>query len=95
MADDGPGNKTRVCIDLPPKVLSSGLGKQFLDKTGKYHWLDYSLPRLELHVAMIFCLTMVSHFFLRRLGLPLFTSQIIVCTFSFSLLYILFHLFPF
>ncbi|KAK0594779.1 hypothetical protein LWI29_000442 [Acer saccharum] len=77
-------NATRVCLTIPPKIQSAGLGPDiFRNKSddniaaANYKWYNYSLPRLELQIALIFVLTQFFHFFLKRLGLPLFTSQLI------------------
>ncbi|KAJ0006820.1 hypothetical protein Pint_29637 [Pistacia integerrima] len=64
-----------TCIWVPPKINSAGFLKEFDDN--KYKWLDYASPRLQLLIVLIFFLTQGSHYFLKRLGLPLMTSQII------------------
>ncbi|KAL5824614.1 hypothetical protein ACOSQ3_020677 [Xanthoceras sorbifolium] len=79
-------NLTQICITLPPKVQSPGLGRLLMhdenadpsSTTSGYDWYNkYALPRLETHIALIFAVTQIVHFFLKRLGLPLFTSQLI------------------
>ncbi|KAH7565293.1 hypothetical protein ACOSQ2_020726 [Xanthoceras sorbifolium] len=71
-------NQTRVCILMPPRIQSVGLGSElFGNETATYNWYDYSLPRFELHIALIFVVAQIFHFFLKRLGVPLFTSQLI------------------
>ncbi|KAH7565171.1 hypothetical protein JRO89_XS09G0152900 [Xanthoceras sorbifolium] len=79
-------NLTQICITLPPKVQSPGLGRLLMhdenadpsSTTSGYDWYNkYALPRLETHIALIFAVTQIIHLFLKRLGLPLFTSQLI------------------
>ncbi|KAK1577700.1 hypothetical protein Q3G72_024055 [Acer saccharum] len=62
------GNETqiRVCIKLPPNVQSAGLwpslfrtNKTDHEAAANYSWQDYSLPMLELHVALIFATGMI------------------------------------
>ncbi|KAK3219947.1 hypothetical protein Dsin_013917 [Dipteronia sinensis] len=74
--------ETRVCFPLPPKTQSSGLERHIFrnktdEATANYSWYDFSLPRFELHVALIFAVTQIFHFSLKRFGVPLFTSQLI------------------
>ncbi|TXG68850.1 hypothetical protein EZV62_003785 [Acer yangbiense] len=79
------GNETaiRVCLKLPPNVQSAGLWPSIFrtNKTDEapanYSWQDYSLPMLELHVALIFAVTQIFHFSLRRFGVLLLTSQLL------------------
>ncbi|KAL5757961.1 hypothetical protein ACOSP7_020572 [Xanthoceras sorbifolium] len=71
-------NQTRVCILMPPRIQSVGLASElFGNETATYNWYDYSLPRFELHIALIFIVAQIFHFFLKRLGVPLFISQLI------------------
>ncbi|KAH9665764.1 cation/H(+) antiporter 4 [Citrus sinensis] len=70
------GNVTRVCLKLPPKVQSQGLWKQF--SSFNYNWLEFSLPRFELTIALIFIITQSLRSILKRFGFPLFTSQLLV-----------------
>ncbi|KAI9160132.1 hypothetical protein LWI28_005377 [Acer negundo] len=77
-------NATRVCLTIPPKVQSAGLGPDIFRNesdddiaAANYKWYNYSLPRLELQITLIFVVTQFFHFFLKRLGLPLLTSQLI------------------
>lgn len=100
-------NVTRVCLTLPPKIQSEGLWKQFSSrslsdpKSFNYNWLEFSLPRFELTIALIFILTQSLHSILKRFGFPLFTSQLLVSapflllmiTFSSFNLYIIVSLF--
>ncbi|ESR40134.1 hypothetical protein CICLE_v10027514mg, partial [Citrus x clementina] len=69
------GNVTRVCLKLPPKVQSQGLWKQF--SSFNYNWLEFSLPRFELTIALIFIITQSLRSILKRFGFPLFTSQLL------------------
>ncbi|KAH9714170.1 Cation/H(+) antiporter 3 [Citrus sinensis] len=69
-------NVTRVCLKLPPKVQSQGLWKRF--SSFNYNWLEFSLPRFELTIALIFIITQSLHSILKRFGFPLFTSQLLV-----------------
>ncbi|KAL9460587.1 hypothetical protein AB3S75_003732 [Citrus x aurantiifolia] len=68
-------NVTRVCLKLPPKVQSQGLWKRF--SSFNYNWLEFSLPRFELTIALIFIITQSLHSILKRFGFPLFTSQLL------------------
>ncbi|KAL5755991.1 hypothetical protein ACOSP7_020414 [Xanthoceras sorbifolium] len=69
-------NETKVCINFPPRIQSAGLGPELFRIT-EYSWYEYSLPRLELHIALIFAVTQIVHFFLKRFGVSLFTSQLV------------------
>ncbi|TXG68861.1 hypothetical protein EZV62_003796 [Acer yangbiense] len=79
------GNETqiRVCLKLPPNVQSAGLWPSIFrtNKTDEapanYSWQDYSLPMLELHITLIFAVTQIFHFSLRRFGVLLLTSQLL------------------
>lgn len=68
---------TETYILLPPKINSSGLLRELDDKN--YRWLDYASPRLQLLIVLIFLLTQGFHYFLKHFGLPIMTSQIVVC----------------
>ncbi|KAI9159787.1 hypothetical protein LWI28_001913 [Acer negundo] len=82
MSTDTGDYETRVCFTMPPKTQSSGLERDIFrnktdEATANYSWYDFSLPRLELHVALMFAVTQIFHFSLKRYGVPLFTSQLI------------------
>ncbi|XP_039045081.1 cation/H(+) antiporter 4-like [Hibiscus syriacus] len=66
-----------ICLVFPPKVVSPGLPALFLGKYRHRTLLDYSAPRLQLQVVVIFVLTQIIHSLLKNLGLPLFISQIL------------------
>ncbi|KAA8542522.1 hypothetical protein F0562_023674 [Nyssa sinensis] len=59
-----------VCVKFPPKIHSVG----FWDKRNP---LSYSLPTLELQMVIIFALTRLFHFPLKKLGFPKLFSQIV------------------
>ncbi|KAE8722919.1 putative Cation/H+ exchanger 4 [Hibiscus syriacus] len=69
---------TEICLVFPPKVTSPGLPALLLGKHGYGNLLDYSAPRLQLQMIVIFVLTQILHSLLKNLGLPLFISQILV-----------------
>ncbi|KAI4379171.1 hypothetical protein MLD38_005501 [Melastoma candidum] len=61
------------CITLPPKVNSNGFG----DAYAQNRVIQFSLPQLELQMVVIFTLTQLCHFLLRRLGATPFVSQLL------------------
>ncbi|GLU03310.1 hypothetical protein SLE2022_205150 [Rubroshorea leprosula] len=65
-------NAIQVCIPMPINVSSGG----YWGDRG-YSVNEYSLPRLELQVALILLVTQIFHFLLKKLGIPIFFSQII------------------
>ncbi|KAI4346534.1 hypothetical protein L6164_007423 [Bauhinia variegata] len=65
-----PSLSYNVCIDLPPKLVSSGIW-------GSASPLKSVFTVLELQIFVIFAITYCSHFFLKRLGLPMLFSQIL------------------
>ncbi|XVF69027.1 hypothetical protein PTKIN_Ptkin11bG0048200 [Pterospermum kingtungense] len=72
---DNFGNRTlKVCINLPPRVNSAGIWE---DTSSPSAILKYSLPLLQLHIILIFFVTRIVYFFLKPLGIPLFTSQML------------------
>lgn len=80
---------TRYCMPMPPFVNSNGIW-QYIEKE-KHNPLEASLPRLELQIIAAFSVTQAIHYVLKRLGISLIVSQIVVC----SLLYALPLLFVF
>ncbi|GLT51216.1 hypothetical protein SLA2020_246410 [Shorea laevis] len=64
----------QICIPIPPQVNSGGY---WSNKTNKYNINEYSLPKLELQIALILLMTQASHFLLKKLEIPIFISQII------------------
>ncbi|KAK3219941.1 hypothetical protein Dsin_013911 [Dipteronia sinensis] len=65
------------CITVPPKINSNGLFSQLYAEHHKqvvsqYTWLDYSAPRLQLLIFLMFTVTQATHFVLKRIGLPSF-----------------------
>lgn len=70
-------NQTKVCLVLPPKVHSPGLLKG-LAEGGEDDWLDYSFPRVELIMGLVFFISQACHYTFKHLGFPLYTSQLIV-----------------
>lgn len=90
-----PGQGTlSVCFTSPPVVSSNGIWEQFKNHNKKLllHSTDL-LPMLELQIFIIFFITMASHFTLKRLGLPLFISQVIVSVLMFIIIYIYIYCF--
>ncbi|KAK3219950.1 hypothetical protein Dsin_013920 [Dipteronia sinensis] len=89
-------NATRVCITIPPKIQSAGLGPEILRSesddiaSANYKWYSYSLPRLELHIALIFMAGLVlSHAILHTKSDVLWTDESIqvlgtVATFGYA-----------
>ncbi|GMJ12719.1 cation/H+ exchanger 4 [Hibiscus trionum] len=66
------------CFTFPPKVISPGLPALLLDhNNGNEKLLDYSAPRLQFQMSVIFVLTQTIHSLLKILGLPVFVSQIL------------------
>ncbi|GLT98172.1 hypothetical protein SLE2022_156900 [Rubroshorea leprosula] len=65
----------QICIPIPPQVNSEGY---WSNKTNTYIIInEYSLPKLELQIALILLTTQASHFLLKKLEIPIFISQII------------------
>ncbi|KAM7254631.1 hypothetical protein ACFE04_004011 [Oxalis oulophora] len=69
------------CFRLPPHVNSEG---KFTFREGKIatneqyiKWMDYSMPRFEFIALFIIILSQMCNSVLRRLGLPVFLSQLI------------------
>ncbi|KAI4368977.1 hypothetical protein MLD38_017474 [Melastoma candidum] len=61
------------CIALPPKVNSMGFRNDYM----KNHVMQYAMPQLELQMVLVFALTHLCHFFLKRLGVTSFVSQLV------------------
>ncbi|GLT53240.1 hypothetical protein SLA2020_265260 [Shorea laevis] len=61
------------CIDLPLVVHSQGLWNYIHMGT-----LPFPLPLIQLQMVLIFTLTQVFHYILKRYGLPKFTTQLLV-----------------
>ncbi|GMJ12717.1 CATION/H+ EXCHANGER 8 [Hibiscus trionum] len=66
-----------ICLKFPPKVVSPGLPALLLEKSRNKKLMDYSAPRLQFQMALIFVLTQTIHSLLKHLGLPMFVSQIL------------------
>ncbi|KAE8668305.1 putative Cation/H+ exchanger 4 [Hibiscus syriacus] len=62
-----------ICLAYPPKVTTRGL----LAYRHGIDVLDYSVPRLQLQMVVIYVLTQILHSLLKNVGLPLFISQIL------------------
>ncbi|KAL6204331.1 hypothetical protein ACLB2K_021599 [Fragaria x ananassa] len=60
-----------MCIQLPPAVHSKGI-----KPTQEFAGLVFSLPMLELQMAVIFITTQVFHLFLKRFHISKFTSHL-------------------
>uniref|UniRef100_A0A5B7BGZ0 Putative cation/H(+) antiporter 4-like n=1 Tax=Davidia involucrata TaxID=16924 RepID=A0A5B7BGZ0_DAVIN len=67
--NDVPG-KRGLCVRFPPKIHSVGVWN-------KRNPLSYSLPTLELQFVVIFLLTRLLHFPLKRFRVPLILSEIL------------------
>ncbi|KAI4368927.1 hypothetical protein MLD38_017428 [Melastoma candidum] len=63
------------CLDLPPKVNSPGLSSPEFLTNGV---LQYSLPQLEIQIILILFLTQLLHSYLKRFGVALIVSQLLV-----------------
>ncbi|GAV77558.1 Na_H_Exchanger domain-containing protein [Cephalotus follicularis] len=74
MANNKLSAQEEICISLPPKVNSPGLGEYL---SYPKDLLDFSMPRILLQFILIFSITHSSHYVLKRFGFPLFISQII------------------
>ncbi|TYG86174.1 hypothetical protein ES288_A13G113400v1 [Gossypium darwinii] len=68
---------TEVCLTFPPKVISPGLATILVEKDKDEKLMTYSGPRLHCQMVVIFVLTQIIHSLLKKLGLPLFISQIL------------------
>lgn len=80
-----PHNDTtlNVCSAAPPNIVSDGIwGGQ---ENGRVP-LKSALPMFELQVVIIFIITQICNFFLRRLDFPEFIGQMMVST-----VFFLFH----
>ncbi|GMJ12718.1 CATION/H+ EXCHANGER 8 [Hibiscus trionum] len=66
-----------ICLKFPPKIVSPGLPALLLEKSRNKKLMDYSAPRLQFQMALIFVLTQTIHSLLKHLGLPMFVSQIL------------------
>ncbi|KAI9075812.1 hypothetical protein K1719_014166 [Acacia pycnantha] len=62
-----------VCIRRPPFIVSDGFWSG--QKSGRTP-MKSALPLFELQIMVIFAITHICHFFFKRLGLPLFFSQV-------------------
>ncbi|XP_071722624.1 cation/H(+) antiporter 4-like [Rutidosis leptorrhynchoides] len=62
-----------ICLILPPRVNSLGIWSTEDEKK----FMDYSLPRLEMEIVLLFVISQVCHFLLKRIGSPIFISQMI------------------
>ncbi|KAK8563019.1 hypothetical protein V6N13_018434 [Hibiscus sabdariffa] len=67
----------RVCLKFPPRVSSPGLPALLLQKDMHEKLLDYSGPRLQFQMVVIFVLTQMIHSLLKIFGLPVFVSQMV------------------
>lgn len=65
-----------LCLRFPPKVHSLGLWENKDPFT-------YSLPSLEVQMVVIFALTHLLHYPLKRLGIPKLFAEILVNFVSF------------
>ncbi|KAF5744763.1 putative monovalent cation:proton antiporter [Tripterygium wilfordii] len=63
---------TRKCITIPPVIYSAGL---YEDDPADI--LIHPLPLLELQLIVIFTITVLIHFVLKRVGIPVFVSQLL------------------
>jgi len=70
------------CTELPSMVHSPGMWNYF-----RYGTVSYSLPLLQLQMILIFAMTQLAHYILKRYGVPKFTSQFIVCVLFYFLIY--------
>jgi hypothetical protein len=61
------------CIELPPMVNSKGMWSYI-----HFRIMPFSLPLLQLQMVLIFTLTKASHYILKRHGVPMFTTQLLV-----------------
>ncbi|KAL4280462.1 hypothetical protein GQ457_03G002170 [Hibiscus cannabinus] len=66
-----------ICLAFPPKVSSPGLPALLLQKDRHEKLLDYSGPRLQFQMVVIFVLTQMIHSLLKIFGLPVFVSQMV------------------
>ncbi|KAL5569795.1 hypothetical protein UlMin_026370 [Ulmus minor] len=65
--------KLDTCVEIPPLVNSHG----FWSTVKNDGFVKNSLPDLELHMAVVFCISQALHFVLKRLGLPKLASEIL------------------
>ncbi|KAK4272066.1 hypothetical protein QN277_020666 [Acacia crassicarpa] len=61
-----------VCINIPPRIASDGIWGSHRHSASP---LKASYPIFELQVIVIFAITHALHFLFKRLGFPLFFSQ--------------------
>lgn len=74
-----------VCLTFPPKVTSPGMAALLVEKDKLGKLMDYSGPRLQFQMVVIFVLTQIIHSLLKFLGLPLLISQLLVSACSYVL----------
>lgn len=72
----GEFHESFTCFTLPPKVNSPGLEEYLVNS--KFEPLSYTLPNLEVLMAVVFGITQVLNVAFRRIGLPSLISQILV-----------------
>lgn len=65
--------KVLQCVTLPPRGFSVGFFKK-----GSSPWI-YSVPTIEFQLIIIYLLTQIFHFPLKRIGFPKIASEIFVC----------------
>ncbi|GKV22314.1 hypothetical protein SLEP1_g32195 [Rubroshorea leprosula] len=65
----------RTCLIFPPMINSVGIWG-YLQNT-ENNPLVYALPRLELQILLAFFVTHSLHFIFKRIGLPIFVSQLL------------------
>jgi hypothetical protein len=61
------------CFPLPPRINSQGMWNYIHLRN-----IPFGVPLLELQMILIFTLTQVSHYVLKRYGVPKFTTQLLV-----------------
>ncbi|TYH34095.1 hypothetical protein ES332_D13G105500v1 [Gossypium tomentosum] len=75
---EGTKRSEEICLKFPPNVISPGLAALLAQKDKHEKLMDYSGPRLHFQMVVIFVLTQIIHSLLKKLGLPLFISQLLV-----------------
>ncbi|KAK9007545.1 hypothetical protein V6N11_074465 [Hibiscus sabdariffa] len=71
------GRIPEICLSFPSKINSPGLPQLLLEKNRHENLMDYSAPRLQFQMVVVFVLTQMIHSVLKILGLPMFVSQML------------------
>ncbi|TYJ00804.1 hypothetical protein E1A91_A13G110300v1 [Gossypium mustelinum] len=74
---EGTKRSEEICLKFPPNVISPGLAALLVQKDKHEKLMDYSGPRLHFQMVVIFVLTQIIHSLLKKLGFPLFISQLL------------------